>query len=284
MAEPPKPPIGFRDVFFREWNKLTRHDFTLMLAEDADPLTDDAGYRDLLAFERDIAQVVGLILLFVESPGSLAELGAFAALSEVAPSLLAVVTDEHYARVSFIKNGPIRYLEHEFGEESVLSLDTEHISWSDGRYDQLNLVEFMREAMEATKRRLDQLAKYRKLNTRISGHAILLMTGLCQEFGALRAGEIKDYLKQAGFEEINDERFRNFVYCAELLGWIKKIRKGHNVFYAATDSEHAIQYKFLPGATNSDKDRWRSDLRVYWKNHDVSRFRAISDALVSADG
>jgi hypothetical protein len=52
----------------------------------------------------------GAILLFAESAGSLAELGAFAALKTVAPSLIAVLSDYYYEQSSFIRNGPVKYL------------------------------------------------------------------------------------------------------------------------------------------------------------------------------
>ena len=83
-------PDVLRDAFYRLASKLEL-DYQVILAEKAEPLTADAGYHDLLSFESDIAQIVGLILLFAESAGSLAELGAFAALESIAPSLLAVL-------------------------------------------------------------------------------------------------------------------------------------------------------------------------------------------------
>ncbi|MBR2582515.1 MAG: hypothetical protein IKD61_03905, partial [Oscillospiraceae bacterium] len=63
-----------------------------------------------------------------------------------------------------------------------------------------------------------------------SGHAILFMTGLCQEFGALTIGELKAYLEKF---EIESGRLQNFIYCAQLLGWIQKVRKGNHIFYVA---------------------------------------------------
>jgi hypothetical protein len=71
-------PTTLRDAFYRIVS-ATAPKFKIVLAEDAAPLTSEAGYSDLFSFESDIAQLVGLILLFAESPGSLAELGAFAA-------------------------------------------------------------------------------------------------------------------------------------------------------------------------------------------------------------
>jgi hypothetical protein len=51
-----------------------------------------------------------MIILFVESPGSIAELGAFSALKTVQPKVLAVV-NKKFDRPSFIANGPVRHLQ-----------------------------------------------------------------------------------------------------------------------------------------------------------------------------
>jgi hypothetical protein len=109
-------PLGLRDAFLRVTRTIPNA-YKIILAERAQPLTAEAGYNDLLSFESDIAQVVSLILLFAESAGSLAELGAFAALQTVAPKLLVVLGDYYYNKSSFIRNGPIRFLETKHGEE-----------------------------------------------------------------------------------------------------------------------------------------------------------------------
>src|SRR5690606_32043688 len=121
LSKTSRKPKMLRDAFYR-LEKDTETNYRIVLAEEAKPLTSEAGYKDLLEFEQDIAQVVGLIVLFVESAGSLAELGAFAALPTVAPSLLAVVDEHYYFQESFVKNGPIKFLENKHGEEWVLSL------------------------------------------------------------------------------------------------------------------------------------------------------------------
>ena len=67
-------------------------------------------YPDLLGFEVDFAQICELILLFSESQGSIAELGAFSMVPELASKLLVVVRDYHLKDDSFIKLGPLQHL------------------------------------------------------------------------------------------------------------------------------------------------------------------------------
>jgi hypothetical protein len=266
-------PAVLRDAFYR----IATNEgvpYKIILAEAAKPLTDDAGYSDLLSFESDIARVVGLILLFAESAGSLAELGAFAALDAVAPSLLAVLDDYYYDQESFIVQGPVRYLEKHHGDEAIHVLDRQEIGiGEDGNL--LGLVEanFIASMFPVVKRRLKARPKWTKFDPENSGHAILTIVGLCKEFGALTQREIRAHLITFG---IAQPRFENWVYCAQLLGWLKKIRNGNHIFFVATEGESALDYGFGDEALFKEKIRWRSDIREYWKVNDRARFNAIS--------
>lgn len=265
-------PVVLRDAFFRGIVSTTP-DYRIVLAEDAKPLTAEAGYKDLFRFESDIAQVVGLILLFAESAGSLAELGAFAALPNVAPSLLAVLDNFYYDQSSFIKNGPIKHLEVEYGEDWIVVLDRDDLGISqDGSLGSLNISELILSISPAIKSRLDKKPKWKKFELSNSGHAILTMVGLCQDYGALTITEISSYLSIIGFSEV---RVPNFLYCAELLGWLIKVRNGNHIYYVATAGEDAITFRWNANSLSKDRTRWRADIRAYWKINEPSRYRAI---------
>jgi hypothetical protein len=280
LGDPSNPPVMFRDAFYRI-AKNSELDYQIILAEQASPLTADAEYRDLLQFEQDIAQVVGLILLFVESAGSLAELGAFAALPTVAPSLLAVVDEYYYEQNSFVKNGPIRFLENNFGEEWVVSLERSVVGIDEkGTITNLNAKEFIASLKPVIQSRLSMRASWRKVNPEASGDVILIIVGLCQFYGALTIGEIRKYLEQIGVAE---RRIGSLIYCAKLLGWIKVVRKGHNIFYVGVAGEPALDFKIDADKNDKDKLRWRTNIRQHWKENDGPRFRAIGES-VSAIG
>jgi hypothetical protein len=270
------PPKMLRDAFYRV-SKRIPPPYQIVLAEDAEPLTADAGYNDLLSFESDVAQVVGLILLFAESAGSLAELGAFSALDTVAPRLLAVLCNKHYEDSSFIRNGPVRFLEAKFGDESIHVLDCEEMGLNDsGQILDLDAAAFITSIQDVIKSRLTKNYGHVKFKPDIAGHIILMIVGLCFEYGALTQQEIRDNLKFLGVKEI---RFDNFIYCALLMGWIKRVRKGNHVFYVSTSPQSAILFNFAEVGPYKDKIRWRADLRAYWKGKDSGRLKAISEAF-----
>lgn len=276
LEDQTSPPKMLRDVFYRLVPGAGQK-FRIILAEDATPLNTDAGYSDLLSFESDIAQVVGLILLFVESPGSLAELGAFAALDTIAPSLLAVLDDHYYAQSSFIRNGPLKFLETKYGEEWVAVLERKHVGIAEGGGIQ-DLVpkHFAESILPVVAGRLATRSGWHKFDRGSSGHVILLITGLCQEFGALTISEIREFLLHFGLVE---QRLSNFLYCTELLGWIRRVRKGHHIFYVAASHDPALDYHLVVGAPFRDKVRWRSEIRAYWHDKDAPRLRAIGEVV-----
>lgn len=279
--DPPDLPKMLRDVYYRHRKpELTGLPFQIVLAEDADPLTTDAGYSDLLSFESDIAQIVGLIVLFVESAGSFAELGAFSALPTIAPSLLAVMLDHWYEQKSFIKNGPIKYLENNHGEDAILSIEMKALGLASPTDIWLTSPSNLADSLEQTiKYRLDKLAKWRTFDPRNDGHRILLMTGLCQEYGGLSQTEIKSLFDRLSID-VELSRIRSYIYCAELMNWVKLVRKGHAKYVVAlTDAgqESALDWKFTPDAPYKDRVRWRSDIRQHWKRADNPRHRAISE-------
>lgn len=270
-----------RDVYYRfRKSELNDLPYRIVLAEDAEPLTTDAGYPDLLSFESDIAQIVGLIVLFVESAGSFAELGAFSALETIAPNLLAVILDHYYDQKSFIKNGPIKYLEERHGEEAVLSLEIASLDMKTATdVASANSKELAKSLEETIVFRMERLAKWRAFDPSSEGHKILIMTGLCQEYGALTQTELRKLLQLLNVH-IEPARLKNFIYCSELLGWVKMIRKGHQKYVVAlnhANQEKALDWKFHAESPFKDRLRWRADIRAHWKKHDALRHRAITE-------
>jgi hypothetical protein len=136
----------------------------------------------------------------------------------------------------------------------------------------LDLSAFSQSVLPVVESRLEALNKSQKFDPDNSGHAMKLIAGLCQEFGAMKITEIKLCLDHFGVNEI---RLQNFLYCIQTLGWVKKVKKGNNTFYTAMPVGRAIEFNFRDDVEIRDKIRWRSDIREYWKKNDRPRMRAI---------
>ena len=281
------PPATLRDAFSRAHDAAKDQKYKVILVESAKPLTADAGYSDLLTFESDIAGAVGLIVLFAESAGSLAELGSFAASNKIAPSILAILDDFYYAEDSFIKNGPVRHLENEYGEDWILVLERSDIGISDrGQPEGLDVIKLFSQVSEVIERRLGRRHALSKLDITNNGHLILLISGLCQEYGALTITEIERYLNVLGITMLSRPRIKNLLYCAELLGWIKEKRKGNYNYFVSTGGDPAIDYSLKTSgqigtivSKGDVKVKFRGEIRSHWENHERARINAIRECL-----
>lgn len=70
---------------------------------------------DLLELENMLAKSVHAVVILLEGPGSIAELGAFANHKELCDKLVVVVDRKHHRDKSFILLGPLKYLEKKTG-------------------------------------------------------------------------------------------------------------------------------------------------------------------------
>jgi hypothetical protein len=103
-------PINLRDYLFRVRQIANR--YNIVLAEKATQLFRDSDYDDLISFEEDIARIASVVLVIAESPGSLAELGAFTANDTIRNALRVVIQQQHEIAESFVRYGPIERIKN----------------------------------------------------------------------------------------------------------------------------------------------------------------------------
>lgn len=85
----------------------------IVLAEKVIEYFDGSGYPDLLTFEKDLAAISLLTVVFSESAGAIAELGSFSVLDNIQDRLVVVLhEDDVSSEKSFIWKGPIKYLKN----------------------------------------------------------------------------------------------------------------------------------------------------------------------------
>ena len=90
-------------------HSLEKHIF---VPENYDDWNDNGVYPDLLKFEEDLGYLTSAVLIFLEAPGAIAELGAFSQIGSLRERLIVVVSAEHYKSKSFIKLGPLTQLKN----------------------------------------------------------------------------------------------------------------------------------------------------------------------------
>lgn len=95
------------------WLREHRKDLAelLLLPESYDDWNDFDTYSDLLLFEKDLGYLTSAVIVFLEAPGAIAELGAFSQIPSLSERLIIVVANDRHPKKSFISLGPIRSVE-----------------------------------------------------------------------------------------------------------------------------------------------------------------------------
>lgn len=275
------PPRSLRDAFLKILKNPAIEGKDLLRAEDITALSIfSESYGDLLQFETDLAQITELILLFCESEGSLAELGAFAMENEISARLLVIIRDGHWDRESFVKLGPLRAIENRHGKTAIYVLDDSDIGMRHRSYSAEHV------KIDVLKERLQRPIELRLKETRVpttfnplwAGHVIKLTVGLIQEYGALTVDEIADTLRTLSVER-SQEAITAYMHCAAVVKWVEKKRKGSTDYYFAQNVPDATTLSWGTKPELRNKGRRRLLIRDYWKAKDPLRYNGIVEVF-----
>lgn len=276
-----KPPLSLRDAFLKILDNPPLKGRQLIQAEEiTSGLKFFSRYGNVLEFERDLAQIVELIILFSESPGSFAELGAFSSVEEIAERLFVIIRDKHWDDQSFITLGPLEYLTKQFGRKTVFVIADATIGMKGNSAEFVNLDTLKVQLAKPLTERLDTPRDPSTFDPSRPGHLIKLIVGLIQEYGALEDQELLQLLPLFNVTSIVGPELDRYLLCAEAVTWIKKISKGTaDYLVAVATKQDAATFFSKATATEKDKARRRMLIREHWKKTDEQRFSAITDVL-----
>ncbi len=256
--------------------------YLTILAEDLNAFFPEGEYKDILKFETDIAQICDLIILFSESYGSAAELGAFSMIEEIALRLLVVIDDFNYDKLSFITLGPVRSLQNSYGESAICVLHRDDLGiTSINATHSIDLQIFSSRMGSAISSRMAVSREPSTFDPARNGHIIKLIVGLIHHYGALTLDEIEVLLFCMDLKR-NSLEIKNFLLCSIFLRWVVRDKRGLNVYYSSVVDKEAVAYKVLPGLPVIDKNRWRADIVDYWRKNELERFNSIRTARAKA--
>jgi hypothetical protein len=245
----------------------------------------DGPYKDWLSFEREFAQIVDLVVLFSESYGSVAELGAFSVVEEIASRLLVVIDDKHYGDSSFIKLGPLLFLQENHGKSAVCVLNREDLNIGNiNSVSEVNLDRLAETLIPAIEKRKAEYREHTTFNPGRAGHIIKLIVGLIQHYGALTQEELYIFLYAMDLT-VEFHKIADYLSCAINAGWIIRDKRGIDEYYCALpDMQDAVIYRLRKDLSleEKDRDRWRARVIEYWKTKEPVRFSSIQAALRGA--
>lgn len=268
---------SIRDAFLKIPANPAIEGRQIMLAESVNTFhLSRPAYPELLSFEVDFAQICELVLLFSESQGSIAELGAFSMLDEIASKLLVVVRDYHLKEDSFIKLGPLRRLQIEHGDHAVFILNDDETGIKLTSLRELKLDVLRDRVSAAVEARFAAVHEHTTFDRDRNGHLIKLMVGLVQEFGGLTAPELRVLVEAFG-KELAEETIDRLLLCAEAAGWVAREQRGFNVYYFAVPlPQDALVLKFHKAAPIFNRERRRQMFREAWATSDHPRLTGIA--------
>lgn len=226
-----------------------------------------------MEFEADIAIISGLVIVICESPGSLAELGAFAFDKDISRNLYVILERGHIDGVkSFIRNGPILALENE-DESKVGTFD-----WRKRKSGTLifeSLKQIKKELPHNVNSRIKKgLMKYSSLE---KNHIILTIYWIIYILRAATLSEIEKYMEIIGIE-LSQHNLKKYLYGMKVAEWIGIRNIGSKYYHTVADIE-VLDYAFKSGSENNSPSRWKLEV-----SSDIDRISKRPDALFNNAG
>ncbi|MAD74150.1 MAG: hypothetical protein CML20_05035 [Rheinheimera sp.] len=215
-----------------------------VMAEDFKDYFKDGAYSDLMVFEDDIAKVSTLIIICLESPGSLVELGLLCNNSYLSKRLLVIAPQSDVeAKDSFIYLGPLSSLV-ETDPSSVLIYP-----WPNNELQEYEHIDLIAGDI---KNKLRNTNKTSKFDIKNSAHIAFLIHDIIQISSPIKITEIELALASINVH-INEKFIHRLLFLLEKINLIKFTTYSNvNYYYACNDEDRRI--KFGRAKDNSKRD------------------------------
>ena len=272
-----------RDIFYQHVKNANTCPFrdNVILAEQIFRYFEHSAYQDLINFERDLAELSSLTVLFSESPGSIAELGSFAVLKKVQDRLLVVMHENDALKESFIWRGPALYLKNiakENGKDDPVSIYNWRKPDKDG--DALVKTDFSdADALsESIVKILSVFPKTTAFDKNQAGHVMLLVLDLLKIIHLATIEEISNVLNLLGiqYKRQTVEQHLSLLFSLEYA-----VRKPYqnNIYYLSSQHKPWLSLAFREGTKIRDWDRWKSMFIDYYNQKQVQKYRALKSYM-----
>jgi hypothetical protein len=268
---PKRAPVAPAQPDAKNSSPTSRSSKKIVLAESIFQKFDKDDYGDLLTFERYLATFCSAIVIILESPGAIAEFGAFILLNEAVDKLYAVINSSHYNSPSFIRKGPIEYLQQR-QEKQVISHNWLITNGTRPAVPKLRVfaADLIDELVEI--HRSYPLSHKVDLSSR--AHHMLLLVSLLRVAQPLKLDEITQWMRGISPEVTNKDllRYLSMLQSLELIG---KHRHGHIYYYANIKNVGFVDWTFKAGEPRKEILRWTMDFRKFFERIDKKRMTAL---------
>lgn len=247
-----------RDFFYRHLLKEKQAwKSRIKLAEEVnawfqkDWLEGEPAFRDLLELENYLANLAAVTVLFVESPGSIAELGAFAASDELRPKTLAVLNTAYGSDKSFIADGPVRRIKGR-NEKHVQYYEWDPKNLNDPRRGFREIAQALTASLEQEEAERQKLLRFDREKP---SHTLLLVTDLIRIAGVASKADIEDCLDVLGCKSARDALDKH-LSILQSVGFIEKRLRSNETFYVNKFSTAFIRYAYISGIRDATRSQF----------------------------
>lgn len=195
----------------------------IVMAEEFKDYFKENAYPELMAFENDIASLSSLVIVFLESAGSLVEFGIFCDNDHIKQKLMVFVPENEVSdKSSFIYLGPLEHLRR-FKDGIV------HIyPWPEADSSSYENID---DIVDDFKSRLELVRTSKKsFDISVNGHLALLIADIVNVAFALNASEIKVALKALRIDR-KDSEISKLLYLLEKFLLIGTHDYGGTTYY-----------------------------------------------------
>lgn len=248
----------------------------VIIAERMTDILNDGEFHNLLEFEEHIAALCSCIIIFLESPGSIAELGSFAVMPHVSPKLL-VFCEQRFdtsASPSFIFLGPLASL-RKLNVESVQVFPMEAQEGTSFMVKKELLDECWEDIEEAIHGSLKRSVTESSFDPSQISHQMLLvvaLTGLCI---ALTSLELEECLKIFGVT-LSIKHLHRMLRMLERFKLVARMPYGsQNFFFSLKDDPLFIFRSSSPDGAIFDHVRFKADAASFYNEKDKRKSKAI---------
>lgn len=267
-------PVSIRDAIYRELARNDVFEKRIRIAEHYKDWSHESIYRDLVSFERHLAELSSVIVLVLESPGSIAELGLFSIVEEFQAKLLVFIETDHYQSSSFIKLGPVDFLEKVHNNSAECHRWTIEVD-RHLKFDPKAAQDLQRDLAEAVLKRAAKPAPEHTFRPGSWLDTALLLCDFLNLCSALTLREMRALLDKFGNPRSETE-LKQFLFILERVGLLAVEPKGDQRFYVGIVEK--LFYRFHIKDDTFDFSRFRSDQLAEYMQSDKKRFRAIQEA------
>ncbi len=277
--------LSCRDLFY-SYIKQNECSFSekVVLAEKVFEYFEHSSYQDLLNFERDLAELSALTILFSESPGSIAELGSFSVLNTIREKLLVVMHQDDAHHESFIWRGPVSFLKN-FAQKNGNDDPITIYNWQRKKDVDGNIsIESFDDAIdlsEAVELIINKCPKTVGFKKDQLGHIMLLI--ICS-LKIIRLATLEEVIFILKKFKINAEQksVKQYLSLLKSLNLIALVPYRNYEFYLAPPQSEWISWGYdTEEAKNRDVDRWANQFVEFYEKNQKEKIRAFRSYLKS---